>query len=298
MKHIETNLSPKIAQLYSCNICNYNTCNKYDYTKHIYTNKHKCNENVTTETNLSPKVAKKFTCICGYTFTNRTSLWRHKKQCDELDENDLSEIDKDKIIMTLIKQNTELIQCQKDMFSKLNNNGNTNCNNTHNSHNKTFNLQVFLNETCKDAMNITDFVNNIKMELTDLENTGRKGYIEGISNIIVKNLNKLEQHLRPLHCCDLKREILYIKDNNKWTKESEDKPILTKAIKNIANQNIKLIKNWSDQYPDCTKADSKKNNLYLKIVSNSMNGLTKEESDKNIIKIISNVVKEVTIDKN
>ena len=107
----------------------------------------------------------------------------------------------------------------------------------------------------------------------------------------------MEHHFRPLHCSDSKREVLYIKDNNEWTKETQDNPILTKAIKTIANQNIKLIKNWRDSHSDCTKSDSNKNNLYLKIVSNSMNGLTKEEGDKNISKIISNVAKKVTINK-
>jgi hypothetical protein len=146
-------------------------------------------------------------------------------------------------------------------------------------------------------MNITDFVSSIKLNLEDLENTGRRGYIEGISNIIIKNLNKLEQHMRPLHCSDLKREVLYIKDNNEWTKETSDKPILTKAVKTIANENIKQIKCWRENNPDCTDAESKKNNLYLKIVSNSMNGLTKEEGDRNINKIISNVAKETVIHK-
>jgi hypothetical protein len=146
-------------------------------------------------------------------------------------------------------------------------------------------------------MNISDFVSSIKLNLDDLEHTGRQGYVQGITNIVLKNLNNVEQHMRPLHCSDLKREVLYIKDNNEWTKESEEKPILTKAIKTIANENIKQIKTWRDKYPDCSDVDSKKNNLYLKIVSNSMNGLTKEEGDKNINKIISNVVKEVTIDK-
>jgi hypothetical protein len=112
-------------------------------------------------------------------------------------------------------------------------------------------------------MNITDFVNNIKLELDDLENTGRIGYVEGISNIVIKNLNKIEQHLRPLHCSDSKREILYIKENNEWTKETENKPILTTAIKTIANENIKQISKWKDNYPDCIKYNSKKNDLYL-----------------------------------
>jgi hypothetical protein len=158
-------------------------------------------------------------------------------------------------------------------------------------------MQFFLNETCKDAMNISEFVSSIKVSLDDLENTGRRGYIEGISNIILKNLNNLEQQLRPVHCSDSKREVFYIKDNNEWKKENDEKPILTKAITVIANENIKQIKNWKEKYPDCTYAESKKNNLYLKIVSNSMNGLTEEEGYKNINKIISNVAKEVIIDK-
>ena len=146
-------------------------------------------------------------------------------------------------------------------------------------------------------MNITDFVNSINLSLEDLENTGRKGYVEGISNIFLKNLNDIEDHMRPIHCSDQKREILYIKDNDKWEKECDEKPILTKAIKNVANQNIKQIKCWQDKHPGCTSSDSRKNDLYLKIVSNSMNGLTEEEGKKNISKIISNVAKEVVIDK-
>ena len=154
-----------------------------------------------------------------------------------------------------------------------------------------------MNETCKNAMNIGEFVSSIKPQLADLEATGRLGYVEGVSNIILNNLNTLEIHDRPIHCSDQKREVIYIKDNNEWTKEEEDKPILTKAIKVIANENIKNISEWRNKNPDCVNADSKKNNLYLKIVSNSMNGLTKEEGDKNIHKIISNVAKRVTIDK-
>jgi hypothetical protein len=165
------------------------------------------------------------------------------------------------------------------------------------NNNKTFNLQFFLNETCKDAMDINDFVNNMKIELDDLENTGRTGYVEGISTILIKNLNKLETHLRPLHCGDYKREVLYIKCNNEWTKETEHKPILTNAIKTIANENIKQISKWTNKYPDCVKSNSTKNDLYLKIVSNSMNGLTKEEGEKNISKIISNIAKKVVIEK-
>ena len=178
-----------------------------------------------------------------------------------------------------------------------NNTSNSNNNNTNHSHNKTFNLQFFLNETCKNAMNIGEFVTSIKPQLEDLEATGRLGYVEGVSNIILNNLKTLKIHNRPIHCSDQKREIIYIKYNDEWTKEEEDKPILTKAIKFIANENIKNINEWRKEYPDCTNAESKKNKLYLNIVSKSMSGCSAEESSKNINKIISNVAKQIVINK-
>ena len=133
--------------------------------------------------------------------------------------------------------------------------------------------------------------------MKDLENTGRLGYVEGVSNIILNNMKCLDTHKRPIHCGDLKREVIYIKDNNEWTKETEEKPILTNAIKVIANENIKQIHEYRKENPDCTNPESKKNNLYLKIVSNAMSGSTKEETDKNINKIINNVAKEVLIER-
>jgi hypothetical protein len=249
--------------------------------------KHKNNVLTTKNNELLGKISKQYACVnCAKQFNDRAGLWRHKKKCT-------TENNKDNIINLLLSQNKELIDLLKNGIT-------TNShytNNTTNNDNKIFNLNVFLNETCKEAMNISDFVSSIQVNLDELENTGRHGYIEGISNIILKRLNNLEQHFRPLHCSDSKREVFYIKDNNEWKKENESKPILTKAIKTIANENIKQIKRWRDKYPDCTQSDSKKNNLYLKIVSNSMNGLTEEEGCKNIDKIISNVAKEVIIDK-
>jgi hypothetical protein len=213
--------------------------------------------------------------------------------------------DKDALILHLLQQNgnlqNKIIEITSNNSNNSNNTSNTSNNNITNNNttniDKCFNLNFFLNETCKNAMNISDFVSSISVNFDDLENTGRTGYIEGISNIVIKNLNNLENHLRPLHCSDFKREVLYIKNNNEWTKESEDKHLLTRAIKTIANQNIKQISKWKDNYPDCIKSDSRKNDLYLKIVSNSMNGLTKEEGDKNITKIITNIAKNVTIKK-
>ena len=148
-----------------------------------------------------------------------------------------------------------------------------------------------VNETCKNAMNINDFVSSIKLSVEDLENTGRRGYIEGISTIILKRLNNLEQYDRPIHCSDCKREVMYIKTDNEWIKECEDKAIITN------NTNIKQINVWKENNPECTEADSKKNNVYLKIVSNSMSGSDKEECDKNINKIISNVAVKTSINK-
>ena len=251
-----------------------------------------------------------FKCDCGKAYKDNSGLWRHKKRCSDFSSKDISQ----ELIIQLIKDNRDIqkllieqnqtIQQQHNTLTNIVQdvvkngvNNNNSYNTTTNSHNKAFNLNFFLNETCKDALNMSDFINSIKINLDDLEHTGRKGYIEGISNILVKNLNNLEHHMRPLHCADFKREVIYIKNNNEWTKETDQKPILTKAIKTIAGENIKQIKLWKDKHPDCTSADSKKNNLYLKIVGNSMNGLTEEEGNKNINKIISNLAKEVIIDK-
>ena len=291
-------LFPHNIPKFICKCCNIKTNNKKDFNKHILTSKHKKLTIVNTiDINIPQNIINcvKFTCKkCNKEYKSRVGLWKHNNFCLKEEKEEKKEENKmnDKeIINLLLTQNKELMNLLKNGIIN-----NTTNNNTTNN-NKIFNLNFFLNETCKDAMNISEFVSSIKVNLEELENTGRQGYIEGISKIIVNRLNNLEQHFRPLHCSDSKREILYIKDNNEWIKESEDKPILTKAIKIIANENIKQIKTWRDKNTDCTLADSKKNNLYLKIVSNSMNGLTKEEGDKNISKIISNVAKKTIIMK-
>ena len=306
---------------FECQKCDYITSNKYDFEKHCKTKKHKMAILSMAIDDFSINLSQKsppisYKCDCGKSYKDNSGLWRHRKRCGDFSSKDISQ----ELIIELIKDNKELKQlllqqthtiseqCQSvnEQNNKLttivtdvvkNGVNNNSHNTTTNSHNKAFNINFFLNETCKEAINMSDFVSSIKMNLEDLEHTGRKGYIEGISNIIIRNLNDLETHHRPIHCSDNKREILYIKDNDKWEKECDDKPILTKAIKVIANENIKQIKNWQQKNPDCTNADSKKNNLYLKIVSNSMNGLTEEEGHKNINKIISNVAKNTIIDK-
>ena len=303
----DTENTSKNIPNFICEICDFKCCKKGDYRRHILTLKHKNNQIDTQKPlkNINYIKEKEYMCECGSTYKFHSGLWRHKKKCNLIDDepdNDyiyqgINLKDKDALVLHLLKQNGDLQNKIIEMSSQTSITNNNSHNNSHNTTNNAFNLNFFLNETCKNAMNITDFVSSIQMNLEDLEHTGRSGYIEGISNIILKNLNKLEQHLRPLHCSDFKREVLYIKDNDEWLKETEDKPILTKAIKTIANENIKQINKWKDNYPDCIKSNSKKNDLYLKIVSNSMNGLTKEESNKNINKIITNVAKKVVIEK-
>lgn len=319
MDTIIEQIEQKTSKYFYCEICDYKTSRKLNYERHILTNKHK---KIQMDTNLDTNIEQneqneqftKFQCVCGKSYKFSQGLSKHKKSCNIYQNDKIYEPEQitPELILKVIEQNKELtnvILQQNNTINKLcdNNNNNTNItNNTQvnkitnnsNNNNKTFNLNLYLNETCKNAMNIDEFVNNIKLSLEDLEYTGRKGYIEGVSNIILKNLKKLGEYDRPLHCSDYKREVLYIKRNNTWNKEEDNKPILINAIKTIANHNIKQITKWREENPDCINADSKKNNLYLKIVSNSMCGINIEETNKNMNKIVSNVVKEVVINKN
>ena len=220
-----------------------------------------------------------FTCnFCNKNFKSYVGLWKHNKKCN-VDKNiviestdiskqiDIKTPDKDQLIIMLVKQNTELMEILKHgVNNTTNNNINTN------SHNKAFNLNFFLNETCKDAMNINDFVDSIKLELNDLEKVGEVGYIEGISNIIIKNLNALTETERPLHCTDKKRETIYIKDQGQWEKEDDNKTKLKKAINKVVHKNIKLISQFREKYPECKKSDSKISDKYNKMIIEAMGG--------------------------
>jgi hypothetical protein len=292
----ETIVVPKTlntSKKFCCETCNYNTSNKNDWKKHLATGKHK----TLTETKNK---TDGFKCECGNIYKYDSGYYRHKKKCVSKvtinTESNEKEVTDKELIMLLLKQNAQLIE-QNTELCKNGINSNNMTNNNNNSHNKTFNLQFFLHEECKDALNISEFVNSIKVELDDLETTGRLGYVEGVSRIINKNLGDLDQTKRPIHCSDVKREILYIKDDDQWVKENDNKPILTKAIRQIANENIKQIGEWRKKYPDCTASDSRKNDTYLNIVSNAMSGTTSEEQSKNYEKIITKVAKEVTIEK-
>jgi hypothetical protein len=289
-----------------CSYCDYKCCYLSDWNRHIATRKHtvskggnnlEMNGTKFAEKNEKNEPADFHQCEnCKKEYKTISGLWKHKKKCviEKYQANNIYEPTSE-FVIEIIKQNQEL---QKQMLEIIKNGTNniTNSNNT-NSHNKSFNLQFFLNEECKDALNISEFVSSIKVQLEDLETTGRLGYVEGVSRIINKNLNDLDQTKRPIHCSDAKREVLYIKNDDQWVKENETKPILTKAIKQIANENIKQISEWRKKHPDCTDSDSRKNDLYLNIVSNAMSGTTVEEQSSNYEKIITKVAKEVVIEK-
>jgi len=313
-----TNFTSNTSNYIHCIKCDFKCSKKGDYNRHLLTRKH---QNVDTIfTNIDTITSKKHhTCYCGKEYKHRQSLSLHKKTCNKLSNNNAINNSNDnstinvnenidilalfkeqlnenkelrKIIMEQNKQlhetNNKLISITKDNIIVTNN---TNCNN------KTFNLNFFLNETCKNALNITDFVNSIKIQIKDLEKVGEIGYAEGISNIFISNLQQLDTHTRPIHCSDSKRETLYIKDENQWSKDDQQKSHLTKAIKQVANKNIKQISEWQKLNPEYCNQESKQNDKYMKIVLNSMSGSTKEESDKNYDKIIKNVIKETIIEK-
>jgi len=289
----------KSSIIYNCETCDYHTSRKSQFERHFLTDKH------LKLTNTYQNVPPQNICNCGKIYKHRQSLYNHKKSCNTfINTNTFNKINDEELsdkqlIMMLIKDNSEfknmMFEQNKSMMELVKNG-------THNTiisnnNNKTFNLQVFLNETCKDAINLSDFVNQIKLSISDLEETGTLGYAEGISKVFIKNLDDIDYNLRPIHCSDSKRETIYIKDNNEWLKDDEKKSNLTKAIKQVANKNIKQISEWQKLHPDYSDPDSKQNDKYMKIVLNSMSGSSKEESEKNYEKIAKNIAKEVIIEK-
>jgi hypothetical protein len=288
---------PKSCHKFYCDFCDYGTSKKSSYNDHVLTLKHKkstiFNENL-------PKICSDVTCEnCGKKYKDKSGLWRHNKKCFKKEEKEpekgkkeeISEEPTDKeLIMLLIKENSEL----KNMMMEVIKNG---TNNTTNSHNKTFNLQVFLNETCKDAMNIMDFVDSIKIQLSDIESIGELGYVNGMSKLIIKHLNALDENMRPVHCSDPKRDSLYVKDKNVWEKEDPDNKKIKKAIKYISHKNICALPEWKAKYPDCIYSDSNKSDQYNHIILEAMGGSGDNDAEK-ADKIVKKIAKVVIIDKN
>lgn len=319
---MEIKKMPKNAKIFECKKCRFICTKKSNYDAHLLTSKHKMEiDGNKMEIEKMPL----HTCSCGKSYKTNSGLWKHRKTCKKnakkcLIENDLQSgsdinaiqddkynshiIDKD-LIMVLIKENSDLKEMMMENQTKMMEqhhkmldvikNSTPSINYTQNN-NKTFNLQLFLNETCKNAMNIMDFVESLKLQLSDLENMGEIGYINGMSNIILKNLKDMDVSERPVHCTDTKREILYIKHDNKWEKEDSDKPKFRKAIKHISHKNAKLIAEFKEKYPDCTHSDSKYSDQYNKLVIEAMGGINCD-NDNNENKIIKRVTKEIVVNK-
>jgi len=302
---------PKNPNIYICEICNYKTGNKKDYNKHLATGKHK---KVTNDNDMITQIPTMVTCLCGNSYKHRSGLSRHKKKCTYEEHNDVTEdipleepindtnSDTDvkvlsNTIFELVKQNNEfkqlLIEQNKKMMELAGNMGNNN--NNVNSHNK-FNLNVFLNEKCKNAMTLKDFVKSINISVQDFIETGERGFIDGISNIIVERINEMELHDRPLHCTDLKRETVYIKDENKWEKD-EDNVKLRKAVKGVAYKNERMRPVWYDSTPDVGIMGTDNYEKFFKYSESALGGCGREETKTFEDKVMRNVLKEVTIDK-
>ena len=282
---------PKGSIKYVCETCDYTTCRESQYNRHLATPKH----HIRTNTNENvPKSSAEYACNCGKKYKHSSSLWNHQQKCTPpiKDASNNYIVDKD-LVMLLIKENSEL----KNMMMEVIKTGTHNTINTHtNSHNKTFNLQFFLNETCKNAMNIMDFVDSLKLQLNDLERMGEIGFVNGMSNIIIKNLQDMDVTERPVHCTDQKREVIYVKDEGKWDKEEETKPKLRKAIKHIAHKNAKLIGEFKTKYPDYKTCASKISTQYNTMVIEAMGGVgCVDVTNEN--KIIKRISKEIMVEK-
>jgi len=310
-----TTKSPKVAQKYLCEKCDYKTSKKSDYNKHNLTRKHIQLTNVNIE--LTEFVVLHTCSTCNKTYRSRVGLWKHNKTCVnilqayteeekeddtpseniviykyEKNENDMNQLTN--LVIEVVKNNSEFQKQMFDMCKNMQANIVSNCNNNNNNTTNNFNLHVFLNEYCKDAMNISEFVDSFDLELADLENVGRVGYIEGISNIIINKIKDMEVNKRPIHCSDLKREVIYIKDDDVWEREDADNSKFRKVIKKVAGKNIGMLTEWQERYPEYMDIESEYNDIYIKLMQSAMGPRDTEGSE---VKIMKKVLKHIVIDK-
>ena len=301
-----TKNSPNSPKKYVCKICDYGCSKKSDYDKHLMTRKH---VNTTLFNEMATIDLEKFKCDCGKVYPYRASLYNHKKKCEteaaqkpiieasaiEASANDISYLTQ--LVLDIVKSNNELHKQNNDLQQKVMEickNGTTINNNTLNK-NKTFNLNFFLNEQCKDAMNLIDFVKSVSLQLSDLENVKNLGYVDGIAGIIMQKLNEMDIYKRPIHCSDAKREILYVREDGIWEKESDDHTKLRKAIKGISKKNRILLNEWSESHPEANDIRSPMNMEYMLMIVQAMGG--KGELVDNENKIMKKIMKNVLIDK-
>ena len=316
-----TKKTVKNRKFYSCEVCQFTTGDKKDYNRHCSTRKHL--ELTTTLTKKTEETIPHYICShCSKEYTSRVGLWKHSKICSVY-KNDKSLLSEDDIlsnepiknyIMKLVEQNNEL----KNMFIQQNTefihhntelqeiktilaeqppSQITNIHNNKNITNNQFNLNVFLQQTCKDAINMSDFIDSLEINTKTLERTGTHGYVHGISKIFTDGLRKLKVHERPIHCTDLKREVLYIKDNDKWEKDTEDNKQFKKALATVVHRNMIQIVKWEEETPGSSNPESEIYELYFEIVGQSLGGGNHEVTARNNEKILKAIAKEVHLDK-
>ena len=300
-----TENSSKVAKKFNCEKCNYKCSKTSDWKKHISTRKHSIMypslpfclpDCLPDRTKITEKINS---CQCGKEYKHKQSLYVHRKSCN-LNEKIITDCNSDikqltTVILQIVTNNDEFKKIILEQNKQIMELSKTQIgNNNINSH-KKFNINLFLNEKCKDALNISDFVSQLNIDVKDLEETGRLGFAEGITRIFIDGLNQLDIYNKPIYCNNSKREVFYIKDSDKWTKEEDDKPILTKAIKEVASNNIKQIFELHKKNSKHDDSILQQNNKYLQIVFGTNAGFSKEEIEKNYNKIISNLATETVI---
>ena len=310
---METMETPKKHHFFECKLCDFTCSKKGDYKRHLSTQKHKWKQNDVkiTSKNIKPEFKK---CVCGKIYKSRSGLWKHQMKCpdfltnkDDNNEENISEEINEKnnlyiekandsnvetLVNNVLQENKELrsllVNQQKqiqELIPKVGNNTNN------------VNINLFLNSQCKDALNIMDFVNMLPLNSKDLEAVAELGFVDGISKMFINQLKSMDFYKRPIHCCDLKKEVLYVKNDDTWNLETDDKPLLRKAITQIKHNNINKITDWVKENPSCMDGDNTKNDTYHKIIDNSIGG-SEENHEKNVDKIIKNVARKVCVKKN
>ena len=306
------------CRIFLCNNCNFVCSKQSNYEKHVSTLKHKIRTN-TNEYEQKNAEKKSYDCQCGKSYKHASSLWNHKAKCDFLHNNSDENIDETsnnqlqiavekpeitQIILELVRENKELktmlVEQHKTMIELSQKPTITNnSNNTHtNSHNKQFNLNFFLNEQCKNAINLSEFVENVKLGLSELENVADLGYVDGVTQIFMNGLKDMDIYRRPLHCTDIKREIMHVRENNIWIKDTPDQAKIKSAIRRIAFRNIQQISEWNKQHPDSQILDTTDFNRAFQIMRESLGDTCPGGVEKNNEKVARNIIKAVYVDKN
>ena len=310
-------MSQKCSNKFYCELCDYKCSKQSVFNKHLTTRKHINNND--NNAKMFQKCPTIYECeFCPKVFKDRAGLWRHNKKCNEDTQKPLEPPERNtdsEMILELLKQNQEFKQLmidqskqiqeqqqkneelQKQLIETVKVSGSHIENQTINNNNQKFNLNFFLNEQCKDAINMSDFIENMELDIEDLTETGRLGYVGGISRILINKLQELDIYKRPLHCTDMKRETLYIKENDEWEKQANSKEKMDTIINKVANKNRKIIPQWIDEHPEYQVFDTIDNMDYMNLCNVALGGLGEKETRQFSDKIVKNIFKEIMVNK-